>query len=259
MAPRFLILMLLACAYSTSAFAATIEAATLADLGTASVAKIDEDGTITLSGGRVLRLAGIELARGHAAQDLQTTLTGLIGRGPLTLKSDGPTEDRYGRVVAQAFAADGAWIEGELLRHGLARVATTPDHRSTADALYTAERPARTHRLGLWGDTHTALRHAGEIARFIDSWQVVDGTVISVNPRHNAIDLRLGDDEAHDLSIRIPTSIAQAMPTDPATLVGRHLRVRGWIGKGIGPLITLNHAEQIEVVGRPHQRVAEEP
>jgi hypothetical protein len=256
MAPRLLILALLACTAATPALATAIDADTLADLGTAAVATIDEDGAITLMDGRALHLSGIELAQGAAARDLQQALTDVIGAGPLTLKGDGPAEDRYGRLVAQVFTADGVWVEGELLRHGWARVATTPDHRSTAAALYTAERPARAHRLGLWGDSRTALRHADAVMRFIDSWQVVDGIVVSVAPRHNAIDLRLGDDEARDLSIRIPTYIAQSMETDPANLAGRHLRVRGWIGKGVGPLITVNHAEQIELIGRPRQKVA---
>ncbi len=258
MAPRLLMFVLLTCAAAAQASAAAIDADALADLGTATVDKIGEDGAITLADGRALHLSGIELARGVAARDLQQTLTDVIGPGPIALKGDGPAEDRYGRVVAQVFTADGTWVEGALLRHGWARVATTPDHRSVAAALYTAERPARTHRLGLWGDTHTALRHADAVTRFIDSWQVVDGIVVSVAPRHNAIDLRLGDDESRDLSIRIPAYIAQTMDVDPATMAGRHLRVRGWIGKGIGPLITVNHAEQIEVVGRPRQRVVDD-
>jgi endonuclease YncB( thermonuclease family) len=258
MALRAVIPALLAYAIATPGIAAKIDADTLADLGTATIATIGEDGTMTLSDGRGLRLAAIELARNASGYDPRQEIADIVGAGPVTLKGDGPAEDRYGRVVAQVFTADGVWVEGELLRRGWARVATTPDHHSVAPALYTAERTARAHRIGLWSDSRTALRHADAVVRFVDSWQVVDGIVVAVAPRHNAIDLHLGDDETRDLSIRIPTYIAQAMPTDPSTLTGRHLRVRGWIGKGVGPLITINHAEQIEIVGRPRRQAAGE-
>lgn len=258
MAPRLLILALLALACATPVAAATLDPSTLADLGTATIKTIGDDGTMTLADGRVLRLSGVELVSGAAARNLQQALRDMIGTGPIALRGDGPAEDRYGRVVAQVFAADGTWIEGAVLRQGLARVATTPDHREVAAALYAAERSARAHRLGLWNDARTALRHADAVIRFVDSWQVVDGVVTSITPRHNAVDLHLGDDEARDLSIRVSAVIAQKMETDPATLVGRHLRVRGWIGKGAGPLVVLNHAEQIEIVGRSRQRVAED-
>jgi endonuclease YncB( thermonuclease family) len=258
MAPRLLTFIVSALAFATPVAAAPLDASTLVDLGTASIETIGDDGAMTLTDGRKLRLAGIELIHSAPAHDMQQTLRSIIGSASVTLKGDGPDEDRYGRVIAQVFTADGTWVEGALLRQGLARVATTPDHCEVAAALYTAERPARTHRLGLWGDARTALRHADAVMRFIDSWQVVDGTVIAVTPRHNAIDLHFGDDEAHDLSIRIPGAIAEGMQTDPASLIGRHLRVRGWIGKGIGPLIVLNHAEQIEIVGRRRQRVADD-
>ncbi|HEY1723675.1 MAG TPA: thermonuclease family protein [Magnetospirillaceae bacterium] len=259
MAPRLLTLTALIVLCTAPAMAAPIDVSLLVDLGVASIAKIDDRGAITLNDGRTLRLSGIELTQGRASQDLQATLTELVGHDPIALKSDGPEQDRYGRLVAQVFTADGTWIEGALLRKGLARVATTPDHAGMAAALYAAERSARGHHLGLWSDPRTALRHADDVMRFIDSWQVVDGTVISVSPHYGAVDLRLGDDEHRDLSIRVPTAIADAMDTDPADLVGRHLRVRGWIGKGVGPLIVLNHAEQIELVGRSRRPMTEDP
>lgn len=263
MASRRSIFALLMFAAAAPAVAAPIDASrldpsSLVDLGIARFAKVSDDGTIILNDGRKLRLAGIELAQGRSTHDLQTALDQLTGSDPIELRADGPAEDRYGRVVAQAFAADGTWIEGALLRLGLARVATTPDHRSLAPALYTAERAALAHHLGLWADPRTALRHAEAISRFIDSWQVVDGTVVAANPRHNAVDLQLGDDESHDLTIRIPISVAQTMDSDPSELVGRHLRVRGWIGKGVGPLIVLNHPEQIELVGRKRRKMADD-
>ncbi len=261
MALRFLSLplLLLGLLCAGAANAAPIDRIALADLGTIAATRVAEDGTVALEDGRSLRLAGVDLPRGASAHDAVLALTGFVGRGPLALKGDGPAEDRYGRVVAQAFAADGTWIEGELLRQGLARVATTVDHRAAAAALYAAERGARGRRVGLWSDPATALRRPEQAAHMIDSWQVVAGTVAAAVPRHSGFDLRFGDDPARDLAVRVPGEVARGLDDDATDLVGRRIIVRGWIGKGAGPLIILSHAEQIELVARSRSRESEEP
>jgi len=231
-------------------------AADLTDLGVATVATVKDDGTLALADGRILRLSGIDLAQGRDGRAARTALAELANAGPMTLKGDGPPLDRYGRTVAQAYAADGRWLEGELLRQGLARVATTADHRASAPELLAAERGARSHRLGLWGVPEYALRRPEEAARLIDTWQVVEGTVRAVDQARGAVYLEFGAEPASALGVRIPAGIARAMAVDPTNLAGRHVRVRGWIGKGAGPLIVLDHAEQIEIVGRARRDVS---
>ena len=245
--------------WAAAAAAEPIDHVALQDLGGATVARIQDDGSLMLADGRVLRLAGIDLPRGALGRETVAALSDLAGRGPLVLKGDGPPEDRYGRLVAEAFAADGIWIEGELLRRGLARVATTVDHRIAAPALYAAERGACARRAGLWADPDYALRRPDQALRLIDSWQVVDGRVQSAILRRGAADLYFGDNPARDLEVRVPAGIARRMDYDPAKLAGQRIRVRGWIGKGQGPVITLNHAEQIEVMGRAQRGDMDEP
>ena len=222
-----------------------------------AASSVDGGGTLHLADGRTLRLAGIDLAEGRLGRQAQTLMAQFIGNGPLTLAGDGVAQDRYGRLEAQVYDRDGSWLQGALLRQGLARVATTPDHRDFAHELLVAERPARTHRLGLWGDSKYALRHADEVTRLVDSWQVVEGIVARAETRRDFVDLVLGDDRAHDLTVRVPVAIARTMEIDPASLEGRHVRVRGWIGKTEGPTITVSHAEQIETIGRARRAEAE--
>src|SRR5579871_5507837 len=150
-------------------------------VATVSVTELRDDGTLALSDGRTAKLAGIEIARGHEAKDARIALAEMIAGGPLTIRADGAATDRYGNVVGQAYAADGRWVQGELLRHGLARVATAPDHRDFAHDLLTMERKARGHKLGLWRDPDYALRNPHQAARLVDSWQVVEGTVVDTH------------------------------------------------------------------------------
>jgi endonuclease YncB( thermonuclease family) len=242
----------------TAAAAEPIDPLALTDLGAVTATRVLDDGTIALADGRTLRLAGIEVPRGSPGHDAAVAIAALIAQGPLILKSDGLAEDRYGRTVAEAFAADGTWIEGALLHQGLARVATSVDHRAAAAALYAAERGPCARRQGLWADPDYAVRRPDQAAHMIDSWQVVEGTIAAVERRHGVVDLRFGDDPARDLAIRVPGEVARGLGYDPASLAGRHVRVRGWIGKGVGPLLTLSHAEQIQLIGRPRQVAAED-
>lgn len=228
-----------------------------AQTATVTAATVNDDGTIHLADGRMLRLAGIELPAGRIGRLANAAIARFIAAGPLSLETDGAMQDRYGRIVAQAYDRDRDWLQGVLLRQGLARVATAPDHRDFARNLLAAERPARVHRLGLWGDPKYALRHADEVARLIDSWQVVEGVVDHAETRHNAVDLVLGGDRVHDLTVRIPIGVARTMEADPSDLAGRRIRVRGWIGKTEGPTITLSHAEQLETIGRVRHAEAE--
>ena len=222
----------------------------LVDLGMAKAISVGADGTVALADGRMLRLAGVALPAGTDGKPARAAIAELIALGPLALKGDGAPLDRYGRTVAQAYAADGRWLEGELLRQGSARVATAPDHRAAARELLAAERTARSRRLGVWNDPAYAVRDPDDTARLLDTWQVVEGTVRAERPGHGAVYLEFGDAPGNSLGVRIPEAVARDMAVDPDELRGRKVVVRGWIGKGIGPLIVLDHAEQIEPLGR---------
>ncbi len=53
----------------------------------------------------------------------------VLGRR-VTLSFGGRRMDRHGRLLAHMHAADGAWIQGEMLRSGLARVYSFADNRA---------------------------------------------------------------------------------------------------------------------------------
>jgi len=229
----------------------------LTPLGPALQATLGDSGDLILADGRRLHLAGIELPhrplgeRSAKPWPLAVQARRLLAEltiGPLTFYPDGPDTDRYGRWPVQAVTGDGHWLQGELLRQGLARVATTPDSRAAALPLLAAEAPARDAKLGLWAERETALRDPGQMLHWLDSVQVAEGRVSSAALVKGAVYLNFGEDWHRMLAVRIAKPLLAQTTLDPLRWSGHRLRVRGWVGKGIGPLIEVSHMEQIEVL-----------
>src|SRR5215475_13178498 len=94
------------------------ESCKLTDIGTGTVASVRDGRTLLLADGRELRLAAIE-----ATDDGRDALQFLVGKRDLQLKRLGPEIDRYGRLVAFAFADNAPQsVQQTLLEQGRARV-----------------------------------------------------------------------------------------------------------------------------------------
>jgi micrococcal nuclease len=154
---------------SVCVFAAALTPAMVRAVETSSrVVEVIDSDTLRidppLDGLAEVRLAGIQGAKPPLdrpadrpwplALQANRTLTNLAQGEPVRLVPAERPVDRYGRLLAQVYLADGRWLQGELLRAGLARVATTLDSRSrVADMLAIgAHRPRRAARpVGLAG------------------------------------------------------------------------------------------------------------
>ena len=123
---------------------------------------------------------------------------------------------------------------------------TTPDCADFAQSLLEAEAPARVAVLGIWAEPETALRSPEQTGRWVDSQQVVEGVVTAARLTKTALYLDFGADWRRGLGVKIGRRLIGKLPGDALALAGRRVRVRGWIGKGIGPLMELNHVAQIE-------------
>jgi endonuclease YncB( thermonuclease family) len=218
--------------------------------------QVNDDLTLRLEDGRTARLADIELPRpllngkGPAkpaaiplARKLLIDLT--VGKS-LSLT---PTAemDRWHRLPIQTEPS----LQVELLRRGLARVMPETSDTLLLNRLFTAETEARTNRLGLWADEAFSLRDPNEAGRWLDSLQVFEGSVTSTNLARGFVYLNFGEDWKHGLSVKISRAFRKALPGDPLGLTGRRLRVRGWVGKGMGPMIEIRHIRQLELLDGP--------
>ena len=224
-------------------------------------AAIDSD-TLLLADGRELRLVAIlgvkagtgdpDGARGALAEAGRAMLERLAAGRRLELALTARSSDRYGRVLAHAATEDGPWLQGEMLRAGLARGATSAETRAGAAEMLALEDEARRARRGLWAPSGWRVREAATLsARDADTFLIVSGTVRNVANVKGRTYLNLGDDWLSDFTVAIAPAalkLSRSAGLDPAALAGKSLRVRGWVKSQNGPLIDLTHPEQIEVL-----------
>ncbi|MEQ8734157.1 MAG: thermonuclease family protein [Rhodospirillaceae bacterium] len=225
---------------------------------------IDGD-TLQLTDGREVRLTGIQapkLPLGRAdfrewplAQVAKQALEDLTAGQPIKLYVDGNGQDRYGRVLAQAVREDRLWLQGEMVRRGLARVYTFSDNRSMAAALLLKESEAREEGLGIWSLAYYAVRDSEpeNLERYFGTFQLIEGTVVEAARVRGRVYLNFGADYRTDFTASLDRQsdrLFQQSDLDPLTFKGQRLRVRGWVKDFNGPLIDITHPEQIEILDK---------
>jgi endonuclease YncB( thermonuclease family) len=245
---RRLVALLIAVAGAMPAAAAP--ACKTTPLATVSVAAVRDGRTLALKDGRELRLAAIEAGAGSRA-----ALERLIGGQPLRLETLGANRDRYGRLVAFAYAGDATQtLQQGLLAAGDARVSARVGDKACADVLLKSEEEARKAHRGLWADPNFAPLQADNLLRLGSErgrFAVVEGKVLSVHASGATIYLNFGRYWTRDFSVIIPRRHQRSFTAAglaPKTLEGRRVRVRGWLEQRRGPLIEADRPEQIEII-----------
>jgi endonuclease YncB( thermonuclease family) len=254
---------LFAAIVTVAALACTARAAAptpcpLTAIGRAKIASVRDGRTLALADGRVLRLAAIEVpADGHAA--LQALAAGQTLRLE-RLGADGADHDRYGRLVAFAFAGDASQsLEEALIEAGKARVSARVGDMACAEMLLTAEKAARAAHRGLWADPNFAPLPAENLAglrRERGHFALVEGKVLSVHASGGTIYLNFGRHWTRDFSVLIPRRRERAFAAAGVVLRrlnGQRIRVRGWIEERRGPIVEAEAPEQIELLESPMQ------
>lgn len=222
-------------------------------------AVIDGD-SLTLADGRTVRMVGIQapkLPKGRPhfaewpfAREAETTLADLVQGRNVTMHFGGTRQDRYGRVLAQLVRDDGLWVEGELVRRGLARVYTFPDNRAAATEMLALEREARAAHRGLWTDPFFAIRRPEEAGRYTGELELVEGKIVDGARTQNAVFLNFGADWHTAFTLRLnreALNLFHADKTDPLSLIGSTVRVRGYIRRDRErAIMDISHPEEIE-------------
>jgi micrococcal nuclease len=226
-----------------------------------SVASILDGDSFVLQGGLVVRLAGIEAPRLRSSDPISVAardgLAGLIAGRTVQLRYGGARRDSRGRALAHAFLRqpDGSevWVQQALLVQGHARVHTYGDNRTGVEPLWQAERAARSAGVGVWTDTAYQIRLAtpAALASAANSFQLFEGRVMRAERRGTVIMLGFGEDPATDVTATIPEASWPLWDGGERTILGlqgRVIRVRGFVRNSSGPMVWVDHPEQVEYI-----------
>jgi endonuclease YncB( thermonuclease family) len=241
----------------------------LRDGAKGTVTQVVDGDTLMLDSGLVVRLIGIQaphLALGRdglsdwpGAEDARSALESIALNHKVQLRYGGAETDRYGRTLAQVYlaGADEIWVQQQMLRMGQARVYTFPDNRACADDLYAAESRARAEGIGIWADPDYTVRRADRpdlLLQLVGRFELVEGRVLKAEKTGGRVFLNFGRLFKEDFTAVIDARALKLFAgdnSDPLTLAGALIRVRGWIDSAGGPRVTVTHPEQVEVLARP--------
>ena len=244
------------------ALAETVPAQPALELGETDVvvAVIDGD-TVELSDGSEVRLIGLQAPKlplgrsGFAtwplAPEAKAYLRALVEGRTVVLGYGGRRMDRYNRRLAQVFREDGLWVQGQMIAGGMARVYSFADNRACVRQLYDLEKTARSKREGIWGLNWYRVRDAFELERDIDTYQVIEGTPLSVAEVRGRFYLNFGEDRFTDFTATVSPRDARLFLEANFDLFGlesEQIRLRGWVSSFDGPNLQLTHPEQIEII-----------
>jgi endonuclease YncB( thermonuclease family) len=217
-------------------------------IGTGKVVAVRDGRTLMLDDGRELRLAAIE-----APEQSRAALAALAEGRTLRLAKLGADHDRYGRLVAFAFADDGGQsLQQMLLGEGWARVSSRVGGNMCAADLLPTEKRARGAHRGLWADPNFAPLAAENIDRLraqTGHFVLVEGKVLSVRESGATIYMNFGRRWAESFSVTIPRRLGRSFAAagmEPKQLEGRRIRVRGFLELRRGPIVAAEAPEQIE-------------
>lgn len=223
------------------------------EIAHAHIVREEQNGALILGDGRAVLLEGIRLPGADRTADPIAThalavLRELAMNQSLTLTATPPKQDRYDRVRVQAFG--NVWLQTEMLKRGLARVAIMPDRQECSPDFFEAEVEARAAKRGLWALPEFAVRQAGSLSAPAGSFQVVEGRVVNVASHDGRVFLDFNTDYRKGFSATVAPDDRKAFRgSDPALedLPGHVIRLRGIVENfGGRPEIALSNPRQIE-------------
>ncbi|MBC8013175.1 MAG: thermonuclease family protein [Methyloceanibacter sp.] len=200
--------------------------------------------------------------------EAKDALTRLASGREVALRFSGRRIDRHGHVLAQVFVGEDEsrlWLQEELVAKGLARVYSFPDSRACNAELMAREREARAERRGVWASASYRIASALDVqrlGRLIHSYQLVEGRVAAVGEGGGRIYLNFARDWRSDFTISVARKDVNAFAAsgiDLKTLVGKRVRVRGFLAWRNGPMIEARHPEQIELLPEGAEEAVKPP
>ncbi len=230
--------------------------------GTADVIKVIDPQTILLHDGRIIRLSSLyfpDLSIDNSG-DLSVLAKNilndmLLGKTVQIYQSPDKNWGRMNRmghdIAHLVRQPDQSWVQGVLLSLGLAQVQTTQRTPELEDRMYELETNARAEKIGVWEKDNFNIRTPDDAESYMDSFQIVEGTIASVALKNNRVYLNFGTDWRKDFTVSISSANKQLFIKqgyDPFKWNKKTVRVRGWIRDYNGPFMEIDHPQAIELI-----------
>jgi len=208
------------------------------------VERILDGDTFVSTKGEHIRLLGINAPEvAHEASPAQPmgrkasqALARMIAGKAVRLDFDVQRKDRFGRTLAEVYLRDGSWVNGEMIRTGMAHVYTFTPNLRWAEPLITLERPARQAEIGIWHTERFAVLDAGRVtAGQLGRFRVIHGRVSRLN--RNGFGFHLGH-----LGVSIPRKYRQYFRHPPLIKTGDDVVVHGVVRKSSSGLYVALHS-----------------
>lgn len=222
------------------------------------VVEIIDGDTLILENKMEVRLVGLQSPKialgrkgykewplGYAAKEALSELT--LNK-KVTLYYGGRKMDRYGRLLAHLFMEDGTWIQGEMLKRGMARVYSFADNRSIISDMLEIEKNALNEKRGIWNLDYYKIKPQEISGKYTNSFQIISGKIVEVATIRSNTYLNFGDDYKTDFTIVVPTKVKRMFEKKDinlSDLEDKNIFVRGWLKYYNGPSINLTHPEQL--------------
>lgn len=220
------------------------------------ISYVQDGDTLMLSDGRRLRLIGIntpELAKqggnaqsgAIAARDRLRQLV-FVNRQQLSLRFDQERNDRYGRLLAHAFFADGHNLTEQLLSEGEGTQLVVPPNTWQVNCYHRASQTARQQHKGIWSLPEYQPVAVTQLDLHSSGFHIVRGRVSHLSNSAQAIWVNL----VGNLALRIERGdLENFQGFDLDAMTGSEIEAQGWIHARDGQLrMPIRHPAALQLI-----------
>ena len=137
-----------------------------------------------------------------------------------------------------------------MIRQGPLRVAPERPAGGCTAAMLAAEDDAISGKTGHWGDGGYRIRTPDQVTKSAGRFETIDGEVWRVRLVKGREMIEFANASSFLLSVLPQAARAlRSADVDVRRLRGRTIRVRGWIGFDVPPIMEVSVPEALEVVG----------
>lgn len=233
----------------------------LMEIDRATVAEIVRPDMLRTTSGKIYILDNIRIPRLYDERALTYLTENILNKEVIFYANpnigDGAV-DRFGNFKAHVSSADGAiWVQGEMVKQGLAWADSSVTNRDLIKPLLTLEETARKDAKGFWSAPGLRVRTPKELVKDINSFQIFEGKIVEATEKQGVFFLNFDTDWKTDTTLRASYETEKFFRTNGIYMrnyKNQTVRARGWVRQENGPMIDLTHPEQIEILPPPPEK-----